>query len=239
MDLSGECADEIFGGYPWYRDPEVRAREGFPWAQNAIQRANILTKSISGKMDPKAYVMDAYKSTCKNSDILPENNSTDRRMKEMVNLNFYWFMQTLLDRKDRMSMYQSLEVRVPFCDYRIAEYLYSVPWEYKDYQGREKGLLRKAVEGILPDPVLYRKKSPYPKTFDPRYEKLIQDRLQSVLDQTESPLWHLVNRKSVAEMLSTESQWPWYGQLMRRTQTMAYLLQINFWLNHYRIELQF
>ena len=237
--LSGECADEIFGGYPWYRDPEVRAREGFPWAQNAIQRANILTKSISGKMDPKAYVMDAYKSTCKNSDILPENNSTDRRMKEMVNLNFYWFMQTLLDRKDRMSMYHSLEVRVPFCDYRIAEYLYSVPWEYKDYQGREKGLLRKAVEGILPDPVLYRKKSPYPKTFDPRYEKLIQDRLQSVLDQTESPLWHLVNRKSVAEMLSTESQWPWYGQLMRRPQTMAYLLQLNFWLDHYRVELQF
>ena len=237
--LSGECADEIFGGYPWYRDPEVRAREGFPWAQNAIQRANILTNSISGKMDPQEYVMDAYKSTCKNSDILPENNSTDRRMKEMVNLNFYWFMQTLLDRKDRMSMYHSLEVRVPFCDYRIAEYLYSVPWEYKDYQGREKGLLRKAVEGILPDPVLYRKKSPYPKTFDPRYEKLIHNRLELVLDQAESPLWHLVNRKSVVEMLNTESQWPWYGQLMRRPQTMAYLLQLNFWLDHYRVELQF
>ena len=232
--LSGECADEIFGGYPWYRDPEIRSRAGFPWAQNTRERAAILSSALS--FDPSEYVMDAYSQTCRESDILPGTSETERRMKEMVNLNFRWFMQTLLDRKDRMSMYHSLEVRVPFCDYRIAEYLYGVPWEYKDYQGQEKGLLRHAVAGLLPDEVLYRKKSPYPITFDPRYEQLVSARLHTLLE-TDTPLWHLVSREGVKNLLAAETEWPWYGQLMRRPQTIAYLLQLDFWLKHYQVEI--
>ena len=159
-------------------------------------------------------------------------------MKEMVNLNFRWFMQTLLDRKDRMSMYHGLEVRVPFCDYRIAEYLYGVPWEMKDYQGREKGLLRHAMAGVLPENVLYRKKSPYPKTFDPAYEVMVSARLQKLFEEP-SPLWHLIRREEAQVLLSFESPWPWYGQLMRRPQTIAYLLQLDFWLRHYHVEFCF
>ena len=234
--LSGECADEIFGGYPWYRDPEIRARAGFPWAQNTRQRAALLSPAFSGK--PEEFVMDAYETTCRESDILPGASQTERRMKEMVNLNFRWFMQTLLDRKDRMSMYHGLEVRVPFCDYRIAEYLYGVPWEFKDYQGREKGLLRQAVTGLLPEEIRTRKKSPYPKTFDPRYEALVGERFAQLL-RTDAPLWQLVNRETAAGLLNDESPWPWYGQLMRRPQTMAYLLQIDFWLRHYQINITF
>lgn len=235
--LSGECADEIFGGYPWYRDPEVRAREGFPWAQNTAQRCAILSPAV--KIDGEAFVMDAYNKTCRESDILPGNSDIDRRMKEMVNLNFAWFMQTLLDRKDRMSMYASLEVRVPFCDYRIAEYLYSVPWAFKDYQGKEKGLLRQAVAGLLPKEILERKKSPYPKTFDPRYEQLMKKRLDALLEDNTAPIWHLLSREAVKQMLASPTQWPWYGQLMRRPQTMAYLCQIDFWLRHNKIEFCF
>ena len=160
-------------------------------------------------------------------------------MKEMVNLNFRWFMQTLLDRKDRMSMYSGLEVRVPFCDYRIAEYLYGVPWEYKDYQGKEKGLLRTAMQDYLPDTVLWRKKSPYPKTFDPRYAELIAQQLRRLLDDTYAPLFYFVDRGSVRTLLEEEQPWPWYGQLMRTPQTMAYMLQINFWLRHYHVEFLF
>lgn len=233
--LSGECADEIFGGYPWYRDPQVRALEGFPWAQNTAQRAALLSPDIS---DPQGFVMDAYSRTCRESDVLPGTSAEEKRMKEMINLNFRWFMQTLLDRKDRMSMYNSLEVRVPFCDYRIAEYLYGVPWEYKDYQGREKGLLRHAVAGLLPEQVLHRKKSPYPKTFDPQYEALVTARLAERM-QKDAPLFHLVKREELTKFLSAQSQWPWYGQLMRRPQTIAYLLQIDFWLQHYQVEMLF
>lgn len=236
--LSGECADEIFGGYPWYRDPEVRDRVGFPWAQNTIDRCNLLHPDLRAKLDGEAYVMEAYLKTCRESDVLPGCSPRERRMKEMVNLNFRWFMQTLLDRKDRMSMFSGLEVRVPFCDYRIAEYLYGVPWEYKDYQGEEKGLLRYACGDLLPEAVAHRKKSPYPKTFDPRYETLLEEKMQAVLS-ADSPLFALVDREALKMVLDSQSPWPWYGQLMARPQKIAYFLQIDFWLRHYGIELQF
>ena len=232
--LSGECADEIFGGYPWYRDPEVRAVDGFPWAQNTSFRAAMMNPTLAKRIDGPSYVRERYLQTCRESDILPGTSPQERRMKEMVNLNFRWFMQTLLDRKDRMSMYSGLEVRVPFCDYRIAEYLYSVPWEYKDYQNQEKGLLRHAMRGWLPQEVLMRKKSPYPKTFDPRYTVMVRERLMNLLNE-ESPLFHMVSRKSAVKILDGEQTWPWYGQLMRAPQTIAYLLQIDFWLKHYQV----
>ena len=237
--LSGECADEIFGGYPWYRDPEIRAAEGFPWAQNIEHRLSILHPDVRRKMDGRQLVMDSYRDTCLESDILPGVPEQERRMKEMVNLNFRHFMQTLLDRKDRMSMYCGLEVRVPFCDYRIAEYLYGVPWEFKDWQGKEKGLLRHAVTGLLPEPVLWRKKSPYPKTFDPEYTRMVETRLRNLLRESDTMLFSLVERDAVEQLFRSEPIWPWYGQLMRVPQTMAYLLQLDFWLRRYDVELCF
>ena len=237
--LSGECADEIFGGYPWYRDPAVRSLAGFPWAQNTRDRASLLTESLLDRLRPDEFVMDAYRKACRESDILPGTSPQERRMKEMVNLNFRWFMQTLLDRKDRMSMYWGLEVRVPFCDYRIAEYLYVVPWEYKDCQGEEKGLLRAAMGGILPPSIAHRKKSPYPKTFDPKYEAILQDRMNGLLTQKDAPLFSLVSRAALQDLLDKQSSWPWYGQLMRRPQILAYFLQMDFWLRHYNVNLTY
>lgn len=234
--LSGECADEIFGGYPWYRDPEVRALDGFPWAQNTKQRANYLQDWVKEKVDPADFVNTHYTDTLNKCDILPGTSPQETRMKQMVNLNHRWFMQTLLDRKDRMSMSCGLEVRVPFCDYRIAEYLYGVPWEYKDYQGREKGLLRYAMRGYLPEEVLYRKKSPYPKTYDPRYMTLVSEQLRQVLTDENSPIFQIVKRSALEELLRSDYAWPWYGQLMKVPQTIAYMLQINYWLSDYDVQ---
>ena len=237
--ISGECADEIFGGYPWYRDPEVRDRAGFPWAQNILQRQSMMHSVLQERLHAGDYVRSRYERTCRESDILPGTAPQERRMKEMVNLNTRWFMQTLLDRKDRMSMFSSLEVRVPFCDHRIAEYLYGVPWEYKDHQGKEKGLLRHAMEGILPQEVLWRKKSPYPKTFDPRYLQLVSGALEELLRQKDAPLFDLVDRKAAQALLSAEYAWPWYGQLMKVPQTICYLLQIDTWLRQYHVSLAY
>ena len=233
--LSGECADEIFGGYPWYRDPEIRALDGFPWAQNTKQRQLFLSPDIEKKINATEFVQDRYRQTVAESDILPGTSPQERRMKEMVNLNHRWFMQTLLDRKDRMSMYHGLEVRVPFCDYRIAEYMYGVPWDYKDYMGQEKGLLRYAMKDYLPDAVLYRKKSPYPKTYDPCYLELVSNRLKELLQRKDAPIFAIVNREALKKLLDAEYAWPWYGQLMRIPQTIAYMLQINFWMENYSI----
>ena len=233
--LSGDCADEIFGGYPWYRDPAIRERAGFPWAQNTRYRASFLNPFYRQQLDPEGFVGERYEETLAQSDILPGTTPLERRMKQMVNLNQRWFMQTLLERKDRMSMACGLEVRVPFCDYRIAEYLYGVPWEYKDHEGREKGLLRKAMEGILPETVLYRKKSPYPKTWHPRYLELMRQRLDDVLADSENRLFDVLDKGKVAGMLQGNPAWPWYGQLMGLPQTIAYFLQLEFWLREYEV----
>ena len=237
LALSGECADEIFGGYPWYRDPEIRGTEGFPWAQNTAFRSGFIRPEYLKDIDPNAFVMDLYKMTVNKSDILPGTNRLERRMKELVNLNFEWFMQTLLDRNDRMTMAHDLEVRVPFCDYRIAEYLYGVPWSFKDYGNREKGLLRYAMRGVLPETVLYRKKSPYPKTYDPRYLDIVSRKLKDVIADPTSPVLQLVRKDSLEKLLSTEFSWPWYGQLMKLPQTIAYMLQINRWMTLYHVKI--
>ncbi len=235
--LSGECADEIFGGYPWYRDETIRAAEGFPWSQSIAYRAGFLRPEYSQGLDARAYVMERYHTALRNTDTLPGDSPVERRMREMMRLNTDWFMQTLLDRKDRMSMHSALEVRVPFCDHRIAEYLYSVPWEWKDYQHYEKGLLRVAMEGVLPPEILWRKKSPYPKTHNPAYLETVSRRLREILARPDAPLLNIVKREALESLLQNSNAQPWYGQLMTTPQTIAYMLQINHWLEHYKVKL--
>lgn len=237
--LSGECSDEIFGGYPWYRDKDIRMTEGFPWSQSTRYRAEFIQKNICrSETEATEYVMNKYNEYVNASSKMDDITPLESRMKEMVNLNFYWFMQTLLDRKDRMSMYNGLEVRVPFCDYRIAEYLYTVPWEYKDYKGYEKGLLREAMKDFLPDEILWRKKSPYPKTHNPSYLKKVSEILKKIIDKNDSPMFEFVNRQKLASLLNDSISQPWYGQLMTTPQTIAYFIQIDYWMRKYKITIE-
>ena len=236
--LSGECADEIFGGYPWYRDKTIRNIDGFPWSQSANYRLSFLNKDFKSEIHSE-YVNKKYKETIEQTNILPVQNDLEKRMKQMVNLNLKWFMQTLLDRKDRMSMYNGLEVRVPFCDYRIVEYLYTVPWKYKDYNNIEKGLLREAMKDYLPQKVLTRKKSPYPKTYNPKYLQMVSSRLMDTINDSNSPILQFIDKKRILELISQSANRKsvnnWYGQLMTTPQTIAYFLQINYWLKKYKI----
>ena len=237
--LSGECADEIFGGYPWYRDPTIREKYGFPWAQSTAYRAGFIRPGVLDGIEPEEFVDGWYRKTLEETSVRPGLSSLEQRMRQMMNLNFTWFMQTLLDRKDRMSMYSGLEVRVPFCDHRIAEYLYSVPWEFKDYQGKEKGLLREAMEGVLPPEVLWRKKSPYPKTWNPDYLAAVSQELKNVLADPAAPLLGVIRADALETLLAsgTDNPVPWYGQLMTTPQTIAWFLQFNHWLQTYKVEL--
>lgn len=234
--LSGECADEIFGGYPWYRDKTIRSAEGFPWAQSTAYRASFIKDEFSKKIDADEYVYSRYKLTADSAPLRGDMNEDDRKTAQMMKLNLDWFMQTLLDRKDRMSMYSSLEVRVPFCDHRIVEYLYNVPWEMKDHNGYEKGLLREAMRGYLPDEVLWRKKSPYPKTHNPNYLTAVSKRLQAIIDDGTSPLLDFIKKEKLQELLGENKSQPWYGQLMTTPQTIAYFIQFDYWLRHYKVK---
>lgn len=235
--LSGECADEIFGGYPWYRDSEIRLKYGFPWSQSTLYRNDFLKNDLKKRISAEDYVNEKYNNSICQAPKLEGLSPLEQRMREMVYLNMYWFMQTLLDRKDRMSMYSGLEVRVPFCDHRIAEYLYSTPWEFKDYNHFEKGLLRNAMRGYLPDEILWRKKSPYPKTHNPSYLSAVSEILIRILNNPKSRILEIINKEKCFRLLSGDVQQPWYGQLMTTPQTIAYLIQLDYWLEKYNVEL--
>ncbi|MCM3764799.1 asparagine synthase (glutamine-hydrolyzing) [Neobacillus niacini] len=238
--LSGECADEIFGGYPWFYREELLEREGFPWMQSLEERQQLLNPSWKQKLHLKSYAMDRYQETLREVPKLDGETSLEARRREMFYLNMAWFMASLLERKDRMSMGASLEVRVPFADHRLVEYAWNIPWDMKMLNGREKGLLRKALEGVLPDDVLYRKKSPYPKTHHPEYTNLVKNKLSDILDQKSSPILELVSKQKLKDIIDSNGssfKTPWFGQLMTGPQLLAYFVQLNSWLEQYKVNI--
>ncbi|MGN0529168.1 MAG: asparagine synthase (glutamine-hydrolyzing) [Eubacterium sp.] len=236
--LSGECADEVFGGYPWYHRQDVLFEETFPWSRTTDVRKSILKNGFLP--DGEDYAHSAYLDTVKKTDYLDTDSPLEKRMREMFVLNMDWFMQTLLVRKDVMSMESSLEVRVPFCDYRIVEYAYNMPWSIKSFGGREKGILRKAFENELPDIITWRKKSPYPKTFNPIYTKQVNKMMEAVLSDKSCPLFDMLDITAVRALMENPDSLgePWYGQLMRGVQVLAYIVQIYVWIKKYNVEFE-
>lgn len=234
--LSGECADEIFGGYPWYHNKAILFEDTFPWSRSTDVRKSILKEGLLKNADE--YVRSKYLETVSKTDYLESDGKTERRMREMFMLNMDWFMQTLLMRKDAMSMESSLEVRVPFCDYRIAEYAYNMPWSLKSLNGREKGILRKAFENELPEEIVYRKKSPYPKTYNPVYFNEVCRLTREVLADKGCPLYEMLNTKKLEELMENPDALtePWYGQLMKGPQVLAYVVQIYYWIKEYKVK---
>jgi asparagine synthase (glutamine-hydrolysing) len=240
VSLSGECADEIFGGYPWFHDPSTAAGTGFPWIRSLESRIDLLHEKWSKKLKLKEYVYQRYKETLGETPRLEGESDIDARRRELFYLNMNWFMAQLLDRKDRMSMGASLEVRVPYADHRLVEYVWNIPWEMKMMGGQEKGILRKAMEGILPDDVLYRKKSPFPKTFQPEYTNAVKAWMHEIINDKDARLFEFLKKDKVEAILESEGKEfkdPWYGQLMKGPQLIAHLCQIDYWLRIYDINI--
>ncbi|MFJ7187023.1 asparagine synthase (glutamine-hydrolyzing) [Lysinibacillus xylanilyticus] len=234
--LSGECADEIFGGYPWFTETTT----GFPWIRSLSERSTMLQERWRKKLKVESYAQQAYSQTIAEVPYLEGESIEEVRQREMFYLNMVWFMQTLLERKDRMSMGASLEVRVPFADHRLVEYTWNIPWEMKNLDGMEKGLLRKAMQHLLPDEVLYRKKNPYPKTYHPVYTAGVQKWLREIMEDKNSILHELFERQKLIELIESGGssfKVPWYGQLMAGPQLLAYLGQIHTWFDLYNIQL--
>lgn len=235
--LTGECADEIFGGYPWFHREEMWQQNLFPWSYDLSPRLSLLRDDFLKKYDIAGYVQNAYDCSLAETPRLPGEDKREARRREISWLNIRWFMATLLNRMDRTSMASGLEARVPFADYRILQYVYNIPWDMKCHNGQTKSLLVEAGKKVLPPEILYRKKSPYPKTYDPAYENLLKDRLLAVLADSNAPLHHIVDASKIGKFLNTPSDYgrPWYGQLMAGPQMSAYLLQLNYWLEKYSL----
>ena len=237
--LTGECADEIFGGYPWFHRPELFSLDTFPWSADMDARKVLLKDSFAASLDMDGYVERTYRQAVSEVPLLEGETGDEKKRRILFYLNLRWVMQTLLNRMDRDAATGKIGARVPFADYRIVEYLWNVPWEMKSKNGVVKGLLREAGRGLLPEEILFRRKSPYPKTYDTGYEAMLAAGIRRILDDSSAPILPFLDRKKTEAFLTSPADYgrPWYGQLMAAPQMMAYMLQLNDWMKKYHVTL--
>lgn len=234
--LSGECADEIFGGYPWFYRKEMLDREFFPWIHNPHTRIGLFQDWIAKPKEGYEFARSIYQDSIAQCNILDTDTPSMKQSRIATWLSTKYFMASLLERKDRMSMASGVEVRVPFADHRILDYVYNIPWEYKFENEVEKSLLRNAMKETLPDSILYRKKSPYPKTHNPQYEANIRTMLQTIFDRKNSILNQIID-KDMFQLILSETNVTWFGQLMSKPQLLAWLIQLNYWFEEYNVDI--
>ena len=237
--LSGECADEIFGGYPWFYREEVRNREYFPWLDSIESREKLLKTELKEKLKLKNFMKNEYDKILK--EVPKTKNKEEQIYKNLFYLNMTYFMPTLLERKDRMTMRGKIEARVPFADTKLIEYLWNIPWKYKFHNNQEKGILREAYKNLLPKEIVYRKKNPYPKTHNPKYTKIVTKLLKKRLKNKNSILHKLFDEKELKKLIETQGNsfnTPWFGQLMTGPQLLAFLYQLDIWAKTYKIILE-
>ncbi|MET8585652.1 asparagine synthase (glutamine-hydrolyzing) [Streptomyces collinus] len=235
--LSGESADEVFGGYLQFFDEEARRADTFPWlvrfGRHFGDDTDVLRPDLAKSLDLEGYVADGYRTAVTGIQRLEGESDFEYRMRQICHLHLTRFVRVLLDRKDRMSMAVGLEVRVPFCDHRLVEYVYNTPWSLKSFDGREKSLLREATADVLPRSVYERVKSPYPSTQDPRYARALQDQARELLTRPSHRVFDLVDRERVRAAAEREA--PVSTQVGRRG--LERTLDLARWLDLYAPEL--
>lgn len=238
--LTGECADEVFGGYPWFHREDLLSLNTFPWSANLSPRIAFLKDTISNRFDAECYVNRAFADATNNITFLAKETDAERTKRRNGYLSLSWFGATLLNRMERCGASAGLTGRVPFADRDLVEYIYNVPWDMKIRENVIKSLLREAFHGELSEEILYRKKSPYPKTYHPAYEELLRKKLLSRLEDPSCPLHLLVDAGKLKTYIMAPKSYttPWYGQLMAGPQMLAYLLQIDFWMIQYNVKLE-
>jgi asparagine synthase (glutamine-hydrolysing) len=233
VSLSGESADEVFSGYPWFYQEEFLNARMFPWIKTIEFFTEVLNEEAKAKINPVEYRNFRYEEALKEVPVLEGESELQARQREMSYFFITRFLPFMLDRKDRMSMYTGFEVRVPFCDYRLVEYLWNVPWQVKNVDNMEKGILRRALKGYLPEEVRKRKKSAYPTAQDPTYYHTVRDLMRDILSDANSPLLPLLDKEKVNHIVEHH----YAASPFEVGKLMEYLVQINQWLTEYRITL--
>jgi len=236
--LSGESADELFGGYRWLRDREAVQADTFPWLAGAAgntfglaHRDVLLSPGLRNKLDLPGYRRGRYADALAEVPHRPGDGPEERRRRELAYVAATRFMQILLDRKDRMSMASGLEVRVPFTDHRLVQYVFNTPWAMKTFDGREKSLLRAVATGVLPEPVVHRPKSPYPSTQDPRYARVLRAELGAVLEDPGAPVRPLLDLDAARDAVA--------GATRHHRTGIGFAVELDRWLRTYGVRLDF
>lgn len=234
--LSGESADEVFGGYRWFHDAEAVNADTFPWMAGSVgpmdQSRSFFRADLMETLDLPGYIDASYRDALAEVPHVSTTDPLERRMREVCYLHLTRFVQILLDRKDRMSMASGLEVRVPFCDHRLVQYVFNTPWALKTFDGREKSLLRAATRDVLPASIVERVKSPYPSTQDPAYEKAVRGDLADLVSDRNAPVHELIDVERVRAAVDAPSENAATSLEVDRAQ-MENVLQLNAWMTRY------
>jgi asparagine synthase (glutamine-hydrolysing) len=233
--LSGESADEVFGGYRWFHDADAVNADTFPWMAGASGPLDLsrsfFDQGLLRELDLPGYVDQSYRDALAEVPHVDGVSAQERRMREVCYLHLTRFVQILLDRKDRMSMASGLEVRVPFCDHRLVQYVFNTPWSLKTFDGREKSLLRAATRDVLPASIADRVKSPYPSTQDPGYEKAVRGDLADLLADSSAPVRRLVDTDRIRSAVDAPAESGTSLEVNRAQ--MENVLQLNAWMERY------
>lgn len=236
--LSGECSDELFGGYPWFYKKELQSNT-FPWIKHFDQRLTLIHPKYR-HFDYESYLNKQYQHIMNQVELLAIDSKEDYEARKQTLLVIHYFMQCLVTRQNTMSDLNGLSIRAPFANIKLLEYVYNIPWKMKFLDNYEKGILRKSFEDELPLDVLYRKKNPFPKTHHPKYAEIIASALQKRFNDKISILHELFDDHALLELIKTKGasfNTPWYGQLMSGPQLLAYLYQIDFFFDYYHLKL--
>ncbi|GFH37479.1 asparagine synthase (glutamine-hydrolyzing) [Streptomyces pacificus] len=228
--LSGEAADEVFGGYPWFHNPKALAAATFPWL---LVTGDEAAMPLNPELDLRIaeFRDDTYADALAAVPHADGETATEHRQREMQHLSLTRWLRQLLHRKDRLSMARGLEVRVPYCDHRLVEYAFNTTWALKSFDGREKSLLRAAGTGLAPDSVLHRPKNHYPATHHPDYNRGLQDLARDAL--SDPRVRALADEPLIKPSLdSPPDRLPW-GHRLR----LERVVDLALWLDHHRPEL--
>lgn len=234
--LSGESADEIFGGYAWFHDPNVVGASRFPWlasSGNVFNGAEILNRDVRDQLQLQEFETQSYAQAIEEVPRLEGESAVDARMREFSYMHLTRFLQFMLDRKDRMSMAVGLEVRVPFCDPHLIDYVFNIPWGMKSYDGREKSVLRAASRGLLPDSIVERQKSPYPSTQDPSYERALREKVGALMQDGSHPAVPLFNKRYIDRLLARPMQES--RSLHYERADLERVLSVGAWIKEYDV----
>lgn len=239
IGLGGECADEVFGGYPWFNRDELLNSSFFPWIRSVDERMEYINSEIKDNFDVLDFTKSIYSDQLKKVPKLAAEGERDKKIREVGYLTYRWFLPVLLERQDKMARVSDFKIRAPFCNFKLMKYVFNIPWEHRVHGDMEKGLLRYAFRDLLPEEVAFRKKSPYPKTYNPEYTNMIKNELVKIMDNSSSPLLDIIDKDSVMKLIDggVEVDRPWFGQLMKGPQVMAFLIQVNEWFKEYNIKI--
>lgn len=231
--VSGECGDEVFGGYPWFRGDAVLKEDAFPWSGSMELRQSVLNQRANSALDVRAYVQDRVQEAVDRTREIAPTDDREARLRRMQLICFRYFMPNLQERALRMCGYHNLEVLTPLCDERLVEYVFNIPWQMKFMGGMEKGVFREAVKDLMPRTLNQRKKSPYPKTCSPIYTEIVRGLAAAMLTDREAPILEWIDVEEIRRLARSDlnpAATPWFGQLMAGPQMLAYLWQVNAWM---------